>query len=713
MARKQQETQGGSWGEMILIVLMIACIYFMLSLFDSSLTGENGREIGKYLRNKWGGAVIVLLLFVLYVCTAKFLKFRIPKLPRQILGTIQLYISFAFMLGFLKETGWSSELTLFRPGDFGSGIAKFFVLNIGTFITLILVACSFLLSAFFFGSRILKLSMPDMSSLRLRVRRRRPRKPSRQNRRSTDDYDEDRPEDILFTRNIPQPKLTQNDEDDSAQISDIMQNFSIQFPKLKPAPEDPQPKPKIDPDYGTKSGRQALEKIDDALAILDSGGNAPRKPEPKSSSRTRKLRRPLPELTFPGPDSESDAPDTRKAQPELRTESSRSSDESVFPPPPEIFGERSRFDASRAAPRDSGKQGRAIITTLKNFNVNASVAQVVAGPSVIQYKLELSPGVKISKVAGLDEELSLDLAVMSVRIEAPILGTHYVGIEIPNPERKTVSLRSIIESGEFINTDARLPLPLGVKTGGKILVRGLEEMQHMLIAGNEGSGRRTFINSCIMSLCSIRRPEELKLILIDPRHVEFPAYEGLPHLMAEPVNDLKTALKALEWACSEMERRTAEFADEKARNIEAYNRKVSKGKRIPEIVIVISELSDLMYAPGNEFGDLLVKLARKSAGAGIYMLIAAQKPSPDVWSSQMKALVTARAVFALSAQADSRNAIDSQDAAKLTGKGDMLFMSTSNPVAVRLQAPYISEEKIADFTEYMTNNLEPPEYTKF
>ena len=704
MARRQQENKG-SWGELILFVLIIVCVYFMLALFDSSLTGEGGREWGKYLRDSWGGAVIVLLLFGLYVCTAKLLGFKIPKLPRQILGTLQLYISFAFMLGFLKETGWSSEMTLFRSGNFGSGLAKFFVLNIGTFITLILVVCSFLLSAFFYGSKIMKLSFPDMSALGRRIRRRKSRKPVRQNRYDPEGYEEERPEDVLFTRkipDIPQPI------DISPINMDNMQNFTIEFPKFKPAPEEEQPKPKLqEPEGITKSGQRALEKIDDAIAILDAGGTAPKKSEPKTSSRTRtqKLRRPLPELTFP--DSEPDTPSERKDQPELRN------DEAVFPPPPEIFGERSRFDPSRSTQKDSGRQGRAIITTLKNFNVSASVSQVVAGPSVTQYKLEIAPGVKISKVASLDEEIAMDLAVMSVRIEAPILGTHYVGIEIPNPERKVVSLRSVIESGEFINTDARLPIPLGMKTGGKILVRGLEEMQHMLVAGNEGSGRRTFINSCILSLCSIRRPEELKLILIDPRHVEFPVYEGMPHLLSEPVNDLATSRKALEWACSEMDRRTAEFAQEKTRSIEAYNRKVKNSKRIPEIVIVISELSDLMYASGNEFGDLLVKLARKSASAGIYMLIAAQKPSPDVWGSQMKAIIPARAVFALNSQADSRNVIDSQDAAKLTGKGDMLFMSTNNPVPTRLQAPYISEEKVADFVEYMTSNLEPPEYTTF
>ena len=704
MARRQQDNGKGSWGELILFVLIIACVYFILALFDSSLTGEGGREWGKYLRDKWGGAVIVLLLFWLYVCIAKLLKLRIPKLPRQILGTIQLYISFAFMLGFLRETGWNSESTLFLPGSFGSGLAKFFVLNIGTFVTLILVVCSFLLSAFLFGSRILKLSFPEISSLRLNIRRR-ARKRSYRKDRYSPEYD-DTPDNILFTQTTPPAKFS---DDDALPDIDFMRNFSIEPPKLRQDPEDTQPSPKLQTPEGlTPSGQKTLEKIDDALAILNSGGTAPRKPETKHSSRPRKLRRPLPEITFPEVESESQEA-AQKASPEL------GNDESMFPPPAEIFGESSRRidTSSRFIQKDSGKQGRAIISTLKNFGISASVAQVVAGPSVIQYKLDLAPGVKVSKVASLDEEIAMDLAVMSVRIEAPILGTHYVGIEIPNPERKTVSLRSVIESGEFINTDARLPIPLGMRTGGKILVRGLEEMQHMLIAGNEGSGRRTFVNSCIMSLCYIRRPEELRLILVDPRHVEFPVYEGLPHLLAEPVNDLKTARKALEWACTEMERRTTEFAQEKARNIEAYNRKVKNSKRIPEIVIVISELSDLMYAQDNEFGDLLVKLARKSASAGIYMLIAAQKPSQDVWGSQMKALVPARAVFALNAQADSRNAVDSLDAMKLTGKGDMLFMSTSNPVPSRLQAPYISEAKIADFTDYMTNSLETPGYTKF
>ena len=307
----------------------------------------------------------------------------------------------------------------------------------------------------------------------------------------------------------------------------------------------------------------------------------------------------------------------------------------------------------------------------------------------------------------------MDLAAASVRIEAPILGTHYVGVEVPNSDRKIVSLRSMIESGEFINTSARLPLPLGVRTGGKILVKGLEEIPQILIAGGEGSGRNTFVNSCILSLCAGKPPEELKLILISPGSEDFAVYNGLPHLLAEPAKDIKTAHKALEWACSETDRRTADFSQEKARNIEAYNRKVPKAKRIPEIVIVISELSELMYSAFSDFVDLVVKLARKAGGVGIYVLMATQKPSADVLPPQVRAAIPARAAFALTSATDSKNVIDTSDAAKLTGKGDMLFVSKGSPVPARLQAPYIAEAKIFDFVDYMHSSLEPPELITF
>ena len=719
MARRQRDTGKGSWTELILFVMVIIFVYFLLALFDSSLTGEGGREWGKYLREKWGGAVIVLLLFGMYVCIAKFMKLRIPKLPRQILGTLQLYISFAFLLGFLRENGWNSQMTLFQPGSFGSGLAKFFVLNIGTFITLLLVAGSFILSAMLYGSKILKLTVPAMPAFKLKIRRKKLRR-RRRERKETYRYEpelEETPEDILLPDDMPSPKFNTSryDEDYTGQFADFVPDRQPLFTDL-PDPtftrerEPRKAPPRETPPAKLKTGQKAIEIIDDAIAILNAGAaDTPRRKAPAESSssmpapRPRKMRRPLPELAFP---------DSRAAS-SRNVDTDTVNDDSVFPPPAEIFGERARFEPSRSIQRDTDRQGRTIINTLKNFGISASIAQTAAGPAVVQYKIELAPGTKISKVSGLDEEIALDLAVMPVRIEAPILGTHYVGVEVPVSERKIVSLRSLIESGEFINTTARLPLPLGVKTGGRILVKGLEEMPHILAAGAEGSGRRTFVNSCILSLCGAKTPKELKLLLIDPGHVEFSAYEGLPHLLAAPVTGLQTARKALEWACEEMDRRTADFAQEKAKNIEAYNRKVPKNKRIPEIVIVIRELSDLLYSAGNDFADLIVKLARKSGSAGIYMILAAQKPSVDVLPPLVKSVIPARAAFKIDSATDSKNVIDTSDAVKLTGKGDMLFVSTGSPVPTRLQTPYITDERIADFVEYMAANLNPPELMTF
>ena len=733
MARRQKDSGKGSWTELMLFVLVIVCVYLLLSLFESSLTGETGQAWGKYLRDTWGGAVIVLLLFGLYVGIAKFMRLRIPRLPRQVLGTIQLYISLAFLLGYLRESGWISERTLFLPGSIGTGLAKFFVLNIGTFMTLILTAGSFIFSAYLYGAKILKISLPKIPRLKIKIRRRKKRRPAPEPEPEPeytdsydDSYDEDIPESVPLPEDIPDPILRQapagkssyNDEssnyyDEPAEEPETNSARNFRVSGIKSVPKNSRA-PRL------KSGQKTVEMIDDAIAILDSGAQdfPRRKTQPSQpQQRTRKLRRPFPELVFSSSsDSESQQEPSRTSQTSPASKSanySRADNDAVFPPPAELFGERSRFDPSRDPHKDSGRQGVILINTLRNFGISADIAQTIAGPSVTQYKLELASGTKISRISGLDEEIAMDLAVTSVRIEAPILGTHYVGVEVPNSDRKIVSLRSMIESGEFINTSARLPLPLGVKTGGKILVKGLEEIPQVLIAGSEGSGRMTFVNSCILSLCAGKTPEELKLILISPGSEDFSVYNGLPHLLAEPAKDIKTAHKALEWACSETDRRTSIFSQEKAKNIEAYNRKVSKPKRIPEIVIVISELSELMYSAFSDFVDLVVKLARKAGNVGIYMLMATQKPSADVLPPQVRAAIPARAAFALTSATDSKNVIDTSDAVKLTGKGDMLFVSTGSPVPARLQAPYIAEGKIFDFVDYMHSSLEPPDLITF
>ena len=725
---RRRKKQIENWRNIILSILIILCLYFILTLFRSS-------PAGNHLRTTWGGAVLVPLLFGLYLCIAKLLKMRVPYIPRQILGTIQLYISFAFMLGLLKETGWDSELTLFLPGAFGHGLARFFVLNLGVFLTFLLVIASFILSAFFFGLKILRIQLPDFSGsypdtkinseYENQINRRSRRKPVRDAVELS--FPEETPDSILFMKNIPTPKF-KDEEEDSAQLSMTRPTLvDIPTPKLKEPEEDfyddyddnfedeninlnISEEKNTTPEIKENENNYAIEIIDNLLASIDAGAlSMPEKKRPKNIERKeRKIRRPLPVINL--------AEEFENIMPEIKSENEEKN--SDFPPPLEIFGPAVKFEpvsSSKDNLKNLEKTGKNIIATLKNFGVNASIADTLTGPSVTQYLLELAPGMKVNKISGLSEELAMSLAVVSVRIEAPIPGTRYVGIEIPNQERKKISLRSVFESEEFKNNSARLPLPLGVQFDGKILIRALENMPHLLVAGDKSSGKNTFLNTSILSICSVRRPEDLRLILIDPRHVEFALYEGLPHLLTPPVFNYDEAVKALLWAFNEMEKRTANFAKNKVRNLDAYNRKLQKKERLPEIVIFINELSDLMYQSGNEneIEDLIVRLAQKSATAGIYMIIAAQRPSADVITTLIRSNISARAAFALSSQSYSKNIIGITDADKLTGQGDLLFKDSESQRIFRLQAPFINEEKISEFVEYLEGTLQPIENLNF
>ncbi len=707
--RRGNDSNNGSWSEMLLFVIVIACIYFIMSFFDSSLAGESGRSLGEYLRGTFGGAVILPILFVLYSCGAKLLKFRIPKFRRQFFGTLMLYISFSFLLGLLKESGWSSETLIFTPGSFGGSLAKFFVLNAGTFITLVITVGLFLLSAVFFGSKILKIRihLPKIPKIKFRPRK-------KQNPRR-----ESEPE---SANEIPAPIFTpsKREQRDDYVIDIPPANFDFQMPQLKPAPDEPRYVEEEIDILPENVMTNAVEVIDSALALFDSDEmKAPRQKRTLPSPRVKKLRRPLPPVnTFPAPEGEKpkeEAIPSPSETPEILPEETAKyiREKSSFPPPVEIFGTRSKSEPDREILKHSEKQAKTITSTLKNFSVNSSVAHIVTGPTFIQYQLELAPGTKVNKISGLAEDLAMSLAVMAVRIEAPILGTRYVGVEVPRSDRKTIALRNIIESDEYISSQARLPLPLGVRVDGKISVAGLEEMPHLLIAGNTGSGRAMFVNSCIMSMCYRRKPEDLRMILIDPRHIEFAVYDGLPHLIAPPVYEPDSAVKALTWAFDEMEKRTAAFASARVRNLASFNRKQRDENKLPEIVIVINELADLVYSAGPELEGIIMRLAQKSGASGIYMILAAQRPSPDVFTTMIKSNIPARAAFTLSAEAESKNIIGSNDAMTLTGKGDMLFRNTGSPHAIRFQTPYVNEDKISDFTEYMFASLEPPDMIRF
>ncbi|MBE3570137.1 MAG: DNA translocase FtsK [Bacillales bacterium] len=334
--------------------------------------------------------------------------------------------------------------------------------------------------------------------------------------------------------------------------------------------------------------------------------------------------------------------------------------------------------------------------TLKNFRVRAKVVNVTEGPSVTRFEVQPEPGVKVNKITNLSDDIKLSLAAKDIRIEAPIPGKHTIGIEVPNKESRPVYLSEIIMSPSFQNSQSPLTIAMGLDISGQAVVTDLKKMPHGLIAGATGSGKSVCINSILISLLYKTTPEELKLLLIDPKMVELAPYNGIGHLVSPVITDVKAATQALKWAVVEMERRYELFAHAGVRNIERFNQKAleSKEKRMPYIVIVIDELADLMMMSPADVEEAICRIAQKARACGIHLLVATQRPSVDVITGLIKANIPTRIAFSVSSQADSRTILDSGGAEKLLGKGDMLFLDNGTSKTVRLQGSFVSDGEI-------------------
>lgn len=351
--------------------------------------------------------------------------------------------------------------------------------------------------------------------------------------------------------------------------------------------------------------------------------------------------------------------------------------------------------------------------TLLSFGVEAKVIQVTKGPSVTRFELQPSAGVKVSKIVNLSDDIALNLASSGVRIEAPIPGKAAVGIEVPNRELTPVYLREVIESEEFVESHKNLAFCLGKDIGGHSIVSDLTKMPHMLIAGATGSGKSVCVNTLLMSLLYKYSPDEVKLLLIDPKVVELNIYNGIPHLLIPVVTDPKKAASALSWAVNEMTRRYKIFADNNVRNIEGYNEMASKGiveEKLPWIVIIIDELADLMMVCPNDVEDYIGRLAQMARAAGMHLVIATQRPSVDVITGVIKANIPSRISFAVSSQIDSRTILDSSGAEKLLGKGDMLFYPVGESKPFRIQGAFVSEEEVERVVTFIKNQVEEHQY---
>lgn len=349
-----------------------------------------------------------------------------------------------------------------------------------------------------------------------------------------------------------------------------------------------------------------------------------------------------------------------------------------------------------------------LVDTLKSFGVETRIVGIERGPSVTRYEIQPAAGVKISKITNLTDDIALNLASSGVRIEAPIPNKSAVGIEVPNKNRNMVTLREVIDQGQYREAKSKLTVGLGKDVTGNFIYSDIAKMPHLLIAGTTGSGKSVCLNTMIVSLLYNANPDEVKLLMIDPKQVEFTIYNGIPHLLVPVVSDARKSAGALGWAVSEMLQRYKKFSDNNVRDISGYNSICeSQGlKKMPQVVIFIDELSDLMMAAPNEVEDSICRLAQMARAAGMHLVIATQRPSVDVITGLIKANIPSRIALSVSSQIDSRTIIDSVGAEKLLGNGDMLYYPVGIPKPIRVQGCYLSEKEVEKVVEFIKKQKE-------
>ncbi|MDR1020269.1 MAG: DNA translocase FtsK [Synergistaceae bacterium] len=641
-------------GLTVLSGVMLFVSFFLIASVLTGLTGALGRASGAWLVQRFGIPVLVILSFVAYLCLSRLFHRRLPQPLRQAAGTFLLYISASLFLGLLDFTSIGGGAYYLTPGALGRDFSRWSYQNLGPLGTTLIGLCIIGLDMHFFG-----FTMPFdavngfFSRLKKRVGRSRPKHEYAGGADGPEDDDgESEADDEGYDEGVGQGEYDAPEEDGYDDGDD-----------------EPGPDPFSDfaPDGG--EGRGGLDPFSDyGTSDMDN------LPDPEDMGY------------------------------------GRSAPPGQFPPPPEVFG-KEEDDEGWITEEMARPWGDRIIDSLAEFGIEADLAEILIGPTVIQFRIQPSPGVKVSRIVGLANDLTMALAVASLRVEAPIPGKPFVGIEIPNPMRRGITLRSIIEEDEYQETAKSLPLPMGVTINGDPLVVGLEELPHLLVAGTTGSGKSVFVNSCIIGLCSTRRPDELKMVLVDPKRVEMASYEKLPHILTPPVTDPKKAVHVLGWAVREMEQRYSRFAEGRVRNLASYNELVLPKDRLPHIVIVVDELADLMMTAAKEVEEYICRLAQMARATGIHLILATQRPSVNVITGLIKANVPARVAFTLPSMMDSRTIIDSGGAEKLLGRGDMLFLSTQNPKPVRVQSPWIDEHSLARWIKYLINLFGEPVYT--
>lgn len=426
--------------------------------------------------------------------------------------------------------------------------------------------------------------------------------------------------------------------------------------------------------------------------------------EPIPAERTR--RRPAARLN-----PEEAGKQQQQVEAQIHTEQKKAPKKYIFPP-------LSRLAKGAGQSKDSTRElketAMRLQQTLNTFGVRVTITDISQGPSVTRYELQPDQGVKVSKIVGLSDDIKLNLAATDIRIEAPIPGKAAIGIEVPNKENTAVALRDLLESKEFKDFPSNLAFAVGKDIAGKTVVADIAKMPHMLIAGATGSGKSVCINTLIMSILYKAHPDDVKLIMVDPKVVELSVYNGIPHLLIPVVTDPKKAAAALHWGVAEMEDRYRKFADFNVRDLKGYNKKVESMQeagdleaptKMPQIVIIVDELADLMMVAPGEVEESICRLAQLARAAGIHLIIATQRPSVDVITGLIKANMPSRVAFAVSSGVDSRTILDMNGAEKLLGKGDMLFYPQGYSKPARIQGAFVSDKEVSDVVDFLKNQM--------
>ena len=363
-----------------------------------------------------------------------------------------------------------------------------------------------------------------------------------------------------------------------------------------------------------------------------------------------------------------------------------------------------RTNAGSIDEKEIKNKALAIEETLESFGIGSKVVQIDVGPTVTCYELKPQRGVKVSKILNLSDDLALSLATSGIRILAPIPGKSHVGIEVPNKSKEIVGFKEIISTSNFQNAKSKIPFAMGKSISGDPIVSGIEKMPHLLVSGATGSGKSVCINTIIMSILYKHSPDEVKLLMIDPKVVELSVYNGIPHLIMPVITDPKKASSSLFWAISEMEKRYKAFQKYHVRDIEGYKDAAKTDEsmeNLPYIVVIIDELADLMMTAASEVEDYIMRLAQKSRACGIHLVIATQRPTVDVITGTIKANIPSRISFAVTSQTDSRTILDTAGAEKLLGKGDMLFASSDSMRPLRIQGAFVSDKEVLNVVEHI------------